>query len=88
MHWDNLCAVVDFAYWQDNLDKREQIPTVHRGADPSWHRELVARNAKVVVKSLTRPLWYARILEAHLESTTRSVRFVTARTKQSGALIS
>lgn len=74
VRWDILCAVVDFAHWQDHLDKREPLPTIPRGTSPSWNQELVARNAGTVIKSLTSPLWYARVLEAHLETTIRSVR--------------
>lgn len=72
--WNALCAAVDFAHWQVNLDKGEPIPTIPRGTFPPWNQELLATNRRVVIKSLTSPLWYARILEAHLDSTTRSIR--------------
>ncbi|KXX82003.1 hypothetical protein MMYC01_201518 [Madurella mycetomatis] len=72
--WNFLCIVVDFAYWQDNLDNGEPIPMVSRGTFPAWNQDLLTRNARIVVKSLTSPLWYARVLEAHLDSTTRSIR--------------
>lgn len=72
--WNFLCIVVDFAYWQDNLDKGEPIRMVPRGTFPAWNQDLLARNANIVAKSLTSPLWYARVLEAHLDSTTRSIR--------------
>ncbi|GAB1312588.1 hypothetical protein MFIFM68171_02798 [Madurella fahalii] len=72
--WNFLCIVVDFAYWQDNLDNGEPIRMVPRGNFPAWNQELLARNARIVVKSLTSLLWYARVLEAHLDSTTRSIR--------------
>ena len=74
VRWDILCAVVDFAHWQDHLDRGEPIPTIPRGTFPAWNQELVVWNARVVIKSLTSPLWYARILETHLESTIRSIR--------------
>jgi hypothetical protein len=74
MRWNAICAVVDLAHWQDNLDNGEPIPTIPRGTSPPWNRELLARNRAVVINALTSPLWYARILEAHLDSTTRSIR--------------
>ncbi len=74
VRWNALCAVVDFARWQDNLDNGVPIPTIPRGSFPSWNRDLLARNRRVVLNSLTRPLWYARVLELHLDSTTRSIR--------------
>jgi hypothetical protein len=74
MRWNALCAVVDLAHWQDNLDKGEPIPMIPRGTLPSWNRELLARNRAVVLKALISTLWYARILEAHLDSTGRSIR--------------
>ncbi|KAK4120347.1 hypothetical protein N657DRAFT_625238 [Parathielavia appendiculata] len=74
MRWNALCAVVDLAHWQDNLDKGEPIPTIPRGMDASWNRELLARHRRVVINALTSPLWYARLLEAHLDSTARSIR--------------
>jgi hypothetical protein len=72
--WNALCAAVDFAHWQDNLDKGEPIPTIPRGTLPAWNQKLLATTRRVVIKSLTSPLWHARILEAHLDSTTRSIR--------------
>jgi hypothetical protein len=72
--WNALCAAVDFAHWQDNLDKGEPIPTIPCGTLPPWNQKLLATTRRVVIKSLTSPLWHARILEAHLGSTTRSIR--------------
>ncbi|KAL2261104.1 hypothetical protein VTK26DRAFT_4705 [Humicola hyalothermophila] len=74
VRWDILCVAVDFAHWQDHLDKGEPIPAIPRGTFPSWNQELIARNARIVSKALTSPLWYARILDTHLESTVRSIR--------------
>lgn len=72
--WQALCVAVDFAHWQKNLDAGEPITLVPRGGDPKWNRELLAKNTGVVLKALSSPLWYARILAAHLNSTTRSIR--------------
>lgn len=74
LRWNALCTVVDFAYWQPNLDKGEPIPMIPRGANPSWNQDITAANAAVVTKSLHDPLWYARILELHLDSMVRSIR--------------
>jgi hypothetical protein len=74
LRWNSLCVVLDFAHWQAHLDKGEPIPVIARGADPRWNQDLVAKHAGIVVKSLTSPLWYARILEIHLDSTTRAIQ--------------
>ena len=74
LRWNSLCVVLDFAHWQGHLDKGEPIPVIARGVDPRWNQDLVAKHAGIVVKSLTSPLWYARILEAHLDSTTRAIQ--------------
>ena len=72
--WNILCIAVDFAYWQHSLDKGEPIPVIPRGRSPRWNQKLLARNARIVTKALYSPLQYARILEAHLDSTIRSIR--------------
>jgi hypothetical protein len=72
--WNNLGLVLDFARWQDNLDKGEPIPTLPRGQKTEWNEELVQRNKRIVVKALDSLLWYAQILEIHLDSTVRSIR--------------
>lgn len=74
VRWNALCAVVDFAHWQDHLDKGMPIPTIPRGTIPPWNHKLLERNRRLVLNALSSPLWYARILEAHLDSTTRSIR--------------
>jgi hypothetical protein len=74
VRWNALSAVVDFAHWQDNLDQGVPIPTIPRGTFPPWNQKLLARNRRLILNALTGPLWYARILEAHLDSTTRSIR--------------
>lgn len=72
--WNALCAAVDFSRWQVHLDMGEPIPTVPRGTNPPWNETMLAWNRRVVLNSLTSPLWYARILETHLDSTMRSIR--------------
>jgi hypothetical protein len=71
--WNALCAVVDFAHWQEHLDHSKALPQIPRGRSPAWNQQLLEGNARVVTNAMTRPLWYARVLEAHLNSTTRSV---------------
>ncbi|KAH7018059.1 uncharacterized protein B0I36DRAFT_222453, partial [Microdochium trichocladiopsis] len=74
LRWNVLCIAVDFAHWQDHLDQGTPLPMIKRGADmPAWNKELLAKHAYVVGKALRSPLWHARILEAHLDSTVRAV---------------
>ena len=74
LRWNSLCLAVDFAHWQGNLDKGEPIPIIPRGRSPAWNQRLVAAHANVVIKALSSPLMHATILEAHLKSTTNSIR--------------
>ena len=81
--WNNLCLLVDFAHWQNNLDQGEPIPMIPRGRNPPWNQSLVTANGIVVEKAMERHLWYARILEQHLDSTTRAIkRLSIARKKE------
>ncbi|KAJ4344707.1 uncharacterized protein N0V89_012451 [Didymosphaeria variabile] len=72
--WNNLCVALDFAHWQTHLDTGEPLPMIPRGTTPEWNRELVRRNAQVVRTALQNPLWHARILEMHLDSTIQAIR--------------
>jgi len=72
--WNNLNLVVDFSHWQKNLDEGEPIPMIARGKNPTWNQKLTVANAQVVEKALRSTLWYARILESHLNSTVGSIR--------------
>jgi hypothetical protein len=72
--WNNLNLVVDFAYWQRNLDQGEPITMIPRGKSPEWNQTLISANADVAQKALYGPLWYACILEGHLNSTIGSIR--------------
>ncbi|KAH8593265.1 hypothetical protein B0O99DRAFT_217791 [Bisporella sp. PMI_857] len=74
LNWVHLCGVMDFAHWQTNLDKGDPIPIIPRGQFPEWNQNLIAEQADLIHKALYSPLWYARILEMHLESTTNSIR--------------
>lgn len=81
--WNNLCLLVDFAHWQKNLDRGEPIPIIPRGRNPEWNQNLVMSNSRTVEKAMRSPLWYVRILEQHLDSTTRAIkRLSTARKKK------
>lgn len=81
LRWNVLCLAVDFAHWQANLDTNEPLPMIARGRQPEWNNKLLDAHASVVEKAM-RPLagggssalWHAVILEAHLDSTVRSVR--------------
>lgn len=72
--WNNLNLIVDFGFWQRNLNQGEPIPMIARGKNPTWNTDLIATNAKAVENALSSPLWYARILELHLASTVGSIR--------------
>ncbi|KAI1207848.1 uncharacterized protein F4807DRAFT_462291 [Annulohypoxylon truncatum] len=74
LRWSSLCLIPDFAHWQKNLDVGEPIPMIPRGSHPKWNQTLIASNADIVRKALRSPLWHARLFEAHLDSTTRSIR--------------
>ncbi|OTB00799.1 hypothetical protein M426DRAFT_231994 [Hypoxylon sp. CI-4A] len=74
LRWSALCFIVDFAHWQNNLDMGEPIPMIPRGKNPEWNQTLIASNATTVRKALHSPLWHARLFEAHLDSTMRSIR--------------
>ena len=72
--WNNLCVALDFAHWQENLNTGEPLPIILPGRKPEWNQDLVGRNARIVRKALQNPLWYARILEIHLDSTVQAIR--------------
>lgn len=74
LRWSALAIIVDFAHWQKHLDEGEPIPTIPRGKNPEWNQALIASHATIVRKALRSPLWHARLLETHLDSTTRSIR--------------
>ncbi|KAK1751040.1 hypothetical protein QBC47DRAFT_392111 [Echria macrotheca] len=72
--WLALCVVVDFAHWQDHLDKSDPIPVIPRGTRPSWNELLLFQHSVTVLCTMRKQLWYARLLEKHLDSTVRSIR--------------
>ncbi|KAJ4393813.1 hypothetical protein N0V93_003028 [Gnomoniopsis smithogilvyi] len=81
LRWNVLGLAVDFSYWQDKLDSNEPLPMIPRGRQPEWNIKLLDSHAAVVEKALfpslsgnASSLWYAVILEAHLDSTVRAVR--------------
>ncbi|KAJ3571662.1 hypothetical protein NPX13_g5300 [Xylaria arbuscula] len=74
LRWSALSIIVDFAHWQHHLDKGEPIPMIPRGRLPEWNQAIISAHANIVRKALHSPLWHARLLEVHLDSTTRSIR--------------
>lgn len=81
LRWNILCIVVDFAHWQDSLDKNEPLPVIPRGRQPEWNTRLLDTHAGVVKKAISpstcgrsSALWHAVIMEAHLDSMVRSIR--------------
>ncbi|KIW05337.1 uncharacterized protein PV09_03856 [Verruconis gallopava] len=73
LRWNSLNLIVDWNYWQDNLDKGEPIPMIARGKCPEWNALLIEDNASYVLKALERPLWHALLFERHLDSMVRSI---------------
>lgn len=55
-------------------DHSEPIPIIDRGRSPRWNRTLINASAATVTKALHSKLWHSRILEAHLDSTVRSIK--------------
>ena len=72
--WNNLNVILDFAWWQRNLDIGEPIPMLPRGRTAEWNEKLVKRHASIVQKALRDRLWYAWMMETHLSSTVRAIR--------------
>ena len=71
--WNNICIVLDLAHWQHNLDNREPLPIIPRGRNPEWNIELLDQHAQIATKAMSSPLAYARILQIHLDVTSRTV---------------
>lgn len=81
LRWNVLGLAVDFSYWQDKLDANEPLPMIPRGRQPEWNAKLLDSHAAIVEKALcpsvsgpASSLWYAAILETHLDSTVRAIR--------------
>ncbi|KAJ2984039.1 hypothetical protein NUW58_g6148 [Xylaria curta] len=73
--WYALSILVDFAHWQEHLDKPYcGLPWVPGGGFRTWNDDMLDDHAAVVRKALYSPLWYACLMETHLTSTTRSIR--------------
>lgn len=71
--WNNLNIILDLAHFQSHLDAREPLPIIPRGRHPEWNTELLAAHAVTVTKAIYSPLTYARILQLHLQTTTRTI---------------
>lgn len=74
LRWNALCLAVDFAHFQGHLERGEPMPIIERGRNPAWNQKLVRANAEVVSRAMREPIWYACILEAHLDSTVRAIK--------------
>ncbi|KIW47533.1 uncharacterized protein PV06_00225 [Exophiala oligosperma] len=71
--WNNLNIVLDLAHWQRNFENREPLPIIPRGKNPEWNTKLLSCNADIVVRAVHSPLAHARILQTHLNVTTRTI---------------
>ncbi|KAG9246105.1 hypothetical protein BJ878DRAFT_312430 [Calycina marina] len=74
MNWNNLCLMVDFTYWQDNLDNGDPLPVIQRGQYPEWNQELITKTAAIILKALYSPLLLGAVFEKYLQSIVRSIR--------------
>jgi hypothetical protein len=78
--WNNLCVIIDFAFWQGHLERGDPIPMIPRGRTPKWNTKLISRHACKVLAALENPIFYARILQEHLNSTITSIKRHSANT--------
>ncbi|CAN8098526.1 unnamed protein product [Discula destructiva] len=81
LRWNVLGLAVDFSHWQDKLDANDPLPMIPRGRQPEWNTRLLDAHAAIISKALfpsvggpASQLWYAAILEAHLNSTVCAIR--------------
>ncbi|KAK4167478.1 hypothetical protein QBC43DRAFT_376635 [Cladorrhinum sp. PSN259] len=72
--WNNLCLAVDFARWQDHLDDGRPLPHHKPGVDPPEEIRRRSDCREKILDALHRPLFYAMILESHLDSTVRAIQ--------------
>ncbi|KAK7902762.1 hypothetical protein LTR67_002408 [Exophiala xenobiotica] len=56
-----------------NLENREPLPVIPRGRNPDWNIQLLEQHAEIVMKAIYSPLAHARILQTHLNVTTRTI---------------
>lgn len=84
-HWQDVLDHVGKGKKGQGKEKKDSddvLPVIPRGRQPEWNRKLLDAHAAVVEKALglsenppkVSLLWHAVILEAHLSSTTRSIR--------------
>ncbi|KAH6645197.1 hypothetical protein BKA67DRAFT_587155 [Truncatella angustata] len=73
LRWNSLNIILDFAHYQNDLERGNPLPIMPRGIFPENNRKLLDDHATIVRKALESPLWHARILEEHLRSTTRAI---------------
>ncbi|KAH8815713.1 hypothetical protein F5884DRAFT_852176 [Xylogone sp. PMI_703] len=71
--WNNLNIILDLAHWQTNFENREPLPIIPRGTNPQWNVKLLDQHAEIVTKAMYSPLAHARILQVHLDTTTRTI---------------
>jgi hypothetical protein len=71
--WNNLNIILDLAHWQLNFENREPLPNIPRGRAPEWNVKLLDRHAEIVTKAMHSPLAHVRILQKHLDTTTRTI---------------
>lgn len=71
--WNNLNIILDLAHWQPNFANREPLPIIPRGRNPEWNITLLEKHAGIVSRAMQSSLVQARILQTHLDVTTRTI---------------
>ncbi|OLN87838.1 hypothetical protein CCHL11_00090 [Colletotrichum chlorophyti] len=73
LRWEALCVVVDYNYWQDDLESGKPIPVIIRGESPQWNQTLLKKTTDIVKRAIESPLAYAYLLEVHLRNTSTAI---------------
>ncbi|RSL69272.1 hypothetical protein CEP53_002306 [Fusarium sp. AF-6] len=83
--WNNLCLIVDLSHWTNSaIAHGKPIPMMPRGQYPEWNLELVEKHAEVVHRALKSTLWYALLLQRHLQTTVFGIRRYTSKDGEAG----
>ncbi|KAM0426459.1 hypothetical protein ACHAPT_008150 [Fusarium lateritium] len=83
--WNNLCLLVDLAHWTSSaIAHSKPIPMIPRGQNPEWNLKLVEKHAEVVRKAVKSTLWYALLLQRHLQTTVFGIQRYTSKNKPPG----
>ncbi|KAJ8118873.1 hypothetical protein ONZ43_g3905 [Nemania bipapillata] len=81
LRWSALAVIVDFAHWQEHLDKGEPIPMIPRGKFPEWNQAIITAHADIYLLETFMPnrSWsqdFSRWLYVPAEQHDRDIEFV------------